>query len=118
LLVFFGADDQENSRAPPLFNYMPGNRREEDSGRLILQMVLSAILKNETKPARRRNTPVDQSLSASALALPRRNMLRVIWSSCGARRQLDAPQRVVAVGGSAGTWSVKCAVKFSHLLRL
>jgi hypothetical protein len=48
LLVFFGADDQENSRAPPLFNYMPGNRREEDSGRLILQMVLSAILKNET----------------------------------------------------------------------
>jgi hypothetical protein len=31
-----------------LFNYMPGNRREEDSGRLILQMVLSAILKNET----------------------------------------------------------------------
>jgi hypothetical protein len=61
---------------------MPGNRPEEDSGCLIPRMVLSAILKGEApKPARGRNTHVDQSLSASALSLPRRNVLRVIWSS-------------------------------------
>jgi hypothetical protein len=46
--VFAGAHDQENSRAPPFLNYMPGNRPKEDGARLILQMVLSAILKNET----------------------------------------------------------------------
>jgi hypothetical protein len=47
LFVFSGADDQENSRASPFLNYMPGNSLEEDDGCLILRMVLSAILKNE-----------------------------------------------------------------------